>query len=91
MSAEEKTAELHPTTLIASFKHNLGAISYSRAGWDYQLGPTQRAEDNRVEKESLARVRKIWAENPSLHDDLRAAFKEAAPLATMTEIERVQP
>lgn len=74
--------------LTAEFKKCLGSMSYSRAGWDYELSAAQRAEENRQEREALARARAIWAENPDRHDDLRAAFKEASPLATMTEIER---
>lgn len=69
------------------FKKCLTTMSHSRAGWDYELPPAQRAAENRQEKEALSRARVIWAENPELHDDLRAAFAEASPLATMSEIE----
>ena len=75
--------------LIAEFKKCLSTMSHSRAGWDYDLPPAQRAEENRQESEALVRARAIWAENPDRHDDLRAAFKAAGPLATMSEIERV--
>lgn len=74
--------------LTAEFKKCLGTMSHSRAGWDCQLPAAQRAEENRQEREALARARAIWAENPDRHDDLRAAFKEFGPLATMNEIER---
>jgi len=74
--------------LTEEFKNCLNTMSYSRAGWDYQLPPAQRAEENRQEREALARAREIWSENPDRHDDLRAAFKAARPLATMNEIER---
>lgn len=73
--------------LIAEFTKCLGTMSHSRAGWDYQLPPAQRAEEDRQEKTALARARAIWAENPALHDELRAAFTVASPLATMREIE----
>ena len=74
--------------LLAEFTKCLGTMSHSRAGWDYELPRAQRDEENRQEKEALTRARAIWAENPSLHDDLRAAFAAAQPLATMAEIER---
>ncbi len=70
------------------FKKCLSVMSNSRAGWDYQLSPAQKAQENREEKEALTRARAIWSENPDMHDDLRAAFKEVSPLATMSEIER---
>jgi hypothetical protein len=72
---------------IVAFKKHLSTMSHSRAGWDYQLSPAQRAEENRQEKEALANARAIWSENPEMHDELRAAFLEASPLATMREIE----
>lgn len=73
--------------LIEEFKKCLGTMSHSRAGWDYQLPPEQKREEDRQEHEALARARTIWAENPNSHDDLRAAFKAESPLATMKEIE----
>lgn len=73
--------------LISDFKKCLVTMSHSRAGWDFQLPPAQRAEENRQEKVALARARAIWAENAGLHDDLRAAFKDTQPLASMAEIE----
>jgi len=76
-----------PTSLTAEFVKCLGTMSHSRAGWDYQLPPAQRAEENRQEKEALAKARSIWAENPDQHDALRAAFIAYGPLATMREIE----
>lgn len=76
--------------LIAEFTKCLGTMSHSRAGWDYQLPPAQRAEENRQEKNALARARAIWAENPTMHDALKAAFVAAKPLASMDEIERAQ-
>lgn len=75
--------------LIEEFKKCLGTMSHSRAGWDYQLSPAQRAKENREEQEAKARARAIWQGNPNLHDDLRAAFTQASPLATMDEIEKV--
>jgi hypothetical protein len=74
---------------IKEFKAALSTISHSRAGWDYDLPPAQRAKENREEKEAISLARSIWAENPGMHDDLRAAFAEANPLATMREIENL--
>jgi hypothetical protein len=76
--------------LIAEFTKCLGTMSHSRAGWDYQLPPAQRAEEDRQERDALARARAIWSENVPMHDALRAAFTAANPLATMSEIERAQ-
>ena len=73
--------------LIQEFTKCLSVMSNSRAGWDFQLSPAQRAKEDREEKEALAKARKIWAENPDRHDDLRKAFAAASPLATMREIE----
>jgi hypothetical protein len=75
-------------TLIEEFKKCLSAISYSRAGWDFQLLPAQREWEAREEKAALARARQIWADNPALRDDLRTEFAARNPLATMEEIER---
>lgn len=74
--------------LIVEFVNCLGTMSHSRAGWDYDLPPAQKREEDRQEKEALARVRAIWKENPDNHEDLRAAFRTAGPLATMQEIEK---
>lgn len=74
--------------LIAEFKKCLLTMSHSRAGWDYQLSPEQRAKENREEKEALSRARAIWTENPSLHDELRRTFGATQPLASMAEIEK---
>lgn len=76
------------TTQISEFKKCLTTMSHTRAGWDYILPAEQVSKERREEKEALARARAIWSENPDLQDDLRAAFKEASPLATMSEIER---
>lgn len=76
-----------PTDLVATFKKCLSTMSHSRAGWDYELPPAQKAEENRQEKEALSKARAIWSGNPDIHEQLRAAFKEASPLATMSEIE----
>ena len=76
------------TELTDKFQKCLFTMSHSRAGWDYELPPAQRAQENREEKEALAEARKIWAENPDMHDELRETFKKASPLATMSEIER---
>lgn len=73
--------------LTLEFTKCLGTMSHSRAGWDYELSREQRAKENREEREALARARAIWADNPDMHDELRAAFKAAGPLATMNEIE----
>lgn len=75
--------------LIDEFKKCLGTMSHSRAGWDFELSPAQRAKENREEQEAKARARAIWQGNPNLHEDLRVAFTEASPLATMAEIEKV--
>lgn len=72
---------------ITEFKKCLSIMSHCRAGWDFQLPPAQRAEENRQEKAALSRARSIWKDNPELHGDLRLAFKEEQPLATMSEIE----
>lgn len=82
------TAAQNTDELTAEFKECLNRISYSRAGWDYQLPPDRRAEESRQERGALTRARAIWAENPGIHDDLRAAFSAASPLATMDEIQR---
>lgn len=74
--------------IIKTFTECLSIMSNSRAGWDFQLSPAQRAKENREEKEALAKARKIWADNQDRHDDLRRAFADAQPLASMTEIER---
>lgn len=73
--------------VITEFRKCLSDMSHSRAGWDYQLPPAQRQEEDRVEHDALSRARAIWAENPNSHDDLRAAFVAENPLATMKEIE----
>ena len=73
--------------LIDEFTKCLGTMSHSRAGWDYQLPPKQRVEENRQEAEALSRARAIWSENPDMQGDLRIAFVAANPLATMREIE----
>lgn len=73
--------------LIAEFKKCLGTMSHCRAGWDFQLSPERRAEEDRQEREALSRARSIWAENPDQHENLRSAFAEASPLATIAEIE----
>lgn len=75
------------TQLIEEFTKCLGTMSHSRAGWDYQLPPAQKAKEAQEEREALERARSIWRDNPSMHDALRAAFKEYQPLATMREIE----
>lgn len=80
----------HPDQLADvsnEFARCLGIMSHSRAGWDYQLSPGQRAREDRAEKDALARARVIWSEHPDLHDLLRAAFAAASPLASMAEIE----
>ncbi len=76
--------------IITEFRKCLGTMSHSRAGWDFQLRPEQRALEDRQEHEALARARTIWSENPDHHAALRAAFVAENPLATMAEIERVQ-
>jgi hypothetical protein len=76
------------TEVIATFKRALGIISHSRAGWDYDLSPAERAKEMADEKSSLGIARAIWANNPDQHDALKAAFREASPLATLDEIDR---
>lgn len=73
--------------MIDEFKKCLLDMSYSRAGWDYQLPRSQRAAEATMEKSARDRAREIWAQNPEKHDQLRAAFTEVSPLATMSEIE----
>lgn len=80
--------EGHTPDIIAEFKQCLGTMSHSRAGWDYELSREQRAKEDREERDALARARAIWLENPERHDDLRAAFIAASPLARMAEIEQ---
>lgn len=75
-------------SLTTEFTKCLTTMSHSRAGWDYQLPPAQRALENKQGKDALARARAIWSENPDQHDALRAAFATASPLATMREIEQ---
>ena len=83
----KRNEQVRAEQLTADFKRCLGTMSSCRAGWDYQLSPAQRADENRQEREALTRARAIWAENPSMQSDLRAAFDEAKPLASMREIE----
>lgn len=73
---------------VVEFTKCLGTMSHSRAGWDYELSREQRAKEDCEEREALARARAIWTENPDAHDELRAAFTAASPLASMSEIER---
>lgn len=73
-------------SLVHEFVRCLKTMSHSRAGWDYQLPPAQRALENRQEKDALARARVIWSEYPD-KEVLRFAFKALGPLATMSEIE----
>lgn len=75
------------TAVINQFVACLHIMSHSRAGWDYELPRSQRDKENRQEREALATARRLWAENPEKHDDLRVAFSEARPLATIREIE----
>lgn len=72
--------------LLAEFKKCLVDMSYSRAGWDYTMSPEQRAAERSFEREAKSRARSIWAENPSIHEDLREVFSSAKPLVTMDEI-----
>ena len=74
--------------MIDEFKKCLRSMSHSRAGWDYQLPPAQKAAEDKAEATALARAREIWRDNPDAQDDLREAFKATSPLATMNEIER---
>lgn len=74
--------------VVTEFTKCLTTMSHSRAGWDYELPPAQRAEEDRQEKTALKRAREIWNENETLRNELRAAFVAANPLATMDEIER---
>ena len=75
--------------LIEEFNKCLNTMSHSRAGWDYDLPPAQRREEDRQEREALTRARAIWSENPARHDDLLEAFKANNPLTTMKEIENI--
>lgn len=76
-------------SLTEEFTHCLNTISHTRAGWDFQLPPAQRAEEARAALAAMDRARAIWSDNPDKWDALREAFAEARPLATMSEIERV--
>lgn len=73
---------------VSEFTRCLKTISHSRAGWDYYDMPReQREREDRQGREALAHARVIWSANPSLRDELRAAFVAASPLARMSEIE----
>ncbi len=76
------------TDLVEEFKKCLITMSHCRAGWDFQLPPAQRAEENRQEKDALSRARAIWSENADLRDKLREVFDAEKPLASMREIEQ---
>ena len=76
-----------PKDIIEEFTRCLGTMSHSRAGWDYELPYELSAKEDRNEKQALSRARAIWKDNSDRHDDLRAAFENAEPLATMREIE----
>lgn len=74
--------------IIKTFTECLLTMSYARAGWDYQMSASKRQEEAAAERKALETARKIWADNQDRHDDLRRAFADAQPLASMTEIER---
>lgn len=76
------------TETVETFTHALGVISHSRAGWDYDLSPQERAKELADEKSALGIARMIWTNNPDMHDDLKSAFAAASPLATLDEITR---
>lgn len=78
---------MNTTETVTRFKRCLGIMSNSRAGWDFDLPPAQKAKENQEEKSALAEARAIWAQSPEMHEALRTAFDEARPLATMREIE----
>lgn len=80
-------SDVKHTPIVAEFVKCLGAMSHSRAGWDFQLSPAQKAIESGQEREALARARAIWSDNSELHDELRAAFSATSPLATISEIE----
>ena len=90
LRAESLSDDYRPgpqTGIVEEFTRCLCVMSHSRAGWDYQLSAAQRAQEDREERDALARARDIWSGHPDLHDQLRAAFTAAQPLATMREIE----
>ena len=73
--------------LVYDFKRSLLDISYVRAGWDYPDNPAdQKAAEASLGQKSLASAREMWAKNPARHNDLRNAFRELQPLATLDEI-----
>ena len=74
--------------ITKTFTECLSTMSYARAGWDYQMSASKRQEEAAAERKALETARKIWAENIDRHDDLRKAFTETQPLASMSEIER---
>jgi hypothetical protein len=72
---------------VHDFVQCLTTISHSRAGWDYDLSPEERAKEIAEEKAALVKARAIWAENAANVDVLREAFKKAQPLATLREFD----
>lgn len=75
--------------IIDEFKKCLNDMSYVRAGWDfYDMPAHQKGQEASMGAKAKARACEIWRENPAMHDNLRAAFREVRPLATMEEIER---
>ncbi len=76
------------TTLTERFTELLNTISYTRAGWDFELTREERDKEIRQEKAALAEARSIWQGNPDQRENLDAAFRAAKPLATIEELER---
>ena len=72
--------------IFDTFTKCLGTISYSRAGWDYQMSPEQRKQEQDAAETALSQARAIWAANPDKRDELIDTFMKASPLASLTEI-----
>lgn len=74
---------------VHDFVRCLNTMSHSRAGWDVELTPEERAKENAQEKDALAEGRRIWdAADEEQRSVLREAFSKAQPLASITEFDR---
>ena len=76
------------TDLQSEFRKCLCEISFTRAGWDYELPPAQKSKEAAMASDCMTRARQIWSENPDKRDDLRSVFTDLQPLAEIREIEK---
>ena len=89
--ADHTESSISITEMLIEFRQCLCAVSFTRAGHDfYDMAPAQKQSEAASGARGMARARQIWADNPDLHDDLRAVFKDLGPLAEMREIERAK-